>query len=121
MQLPIRLSIDPVVPVGISMRSWIAFILVVIASLWLAVESVAFSHTPVPWTLPIPVVIAAFPLAVRRFWARIIAAFLLTIWTWIGMVALVYYFPGWVAAIIAAAEHDTRRLDAPPRGEGRGA
>lgn len=60
-----------------------------------------------PWTIVIPVVITAFPLIAVRAWARILAAFLMTLWTWSGA-GLPYYLLGWVASLAAAVQPDPR-------------
>ncbi len=91
------------------MRSWLAFVLIVIGSLALAsMELFNFRYrvTDLPWTLALPVAVAAFPLLVRRSWSRLTGAFLLTIWTWSTMGGWTFYIPGWIAAVVAAAQPD---------------
>ncbi|MBI3997632.1 MAG: hypothetical protein HY355_01275 [Armatimonadetes bacterium] len=86
---------------GAALPSWIAFVLTAIAS------AATLPVATFPWNLSLPVAAAAVPLFVPLSWVRLLAAFLLTFWTWSTMGAWAYYVPGWLAALFAAARPDS--------------
>lgn len=95
--------------------SWSAFRLTLLGSL-LAVGIWAvlrYEWSDLPWTLAVPPAIAAFPLIVQRSWARVSAAFFLTVFTF-SSGFVVFFALGWIASLYAAVQPDTKQASIAP-------
>lgn len=88
-------------------RSWSAFRLTLLGSLvavglWVVLK---YEWSDLPWALAVPPALAALPLLVQRSWARVSAAFLLTVFTF-SSGFVVFFAIGWIASLYAAAQPD---------------